>query len=233
MMKLVAFPPSFGLPSSSPFGMKAICFMNMAGVDWEWSRKADPRKAPKGKLPLLIDGGARIPDSEDIRAYLEQKTGLDFDAGLNDEQRAISRAVIRMCDEHLYFVLVCERWLNDANWEIVRETFFGMIPRPLRGFVTGKIRKKVRDDMYAQGIGRHSPEERMARADKDIGAIATLIGEKRFLFGDAPSAADASAGPMLASIAALPTESALRARVAEDAPLMAYLDRVRAALYPD
>jgi len=232
MLKLITYPPAFGAPSASPFGVKAMCFLNMAGAEWEVSHHADPRKAPKGKLPMLVDGTTKIPDSEDIRAYLEQKFSVDFDEGLSLEQRAISRAVIRMCDEHLYFALVCDRWLNDANWEVLREEFFAMIPKLVRGFVTKKIRQQVRDSMHAQGIGRHSVEERLVRADMDIKAIMALVGDKPFLFGDTPTAADASAAPVLAAMAGSPTETLLRKRVIRDTPLMAYLERVAEALYP-
>ncbi len=231
MLKLVTFAPAFGAPSASPFGVKAICLLKLAGAEFEVVA-GDPRKAPKAKLPMLVDGDTTIADSEDIRSYLEKKFNVDFDAGLSPEQRATSRAVIRMCDEHLYFLLVCDRWLNDANWEIVRETFFGMIPALMRGFITKKIRQKVRDSLHAQGVGRHSVEERLERADKDIKAILMLLGDKPYLFGDTPTAADASAAPVLAAMAGSPTETMLSKRINADAPLMAYLNRVREALYP-
>ncbi len=231
MLKLITFPPAFGAPSASPFGVKALCLLKLAGAEFEVVA-GDPRKAPKGKLPMLVDGLTTIPDSEAIRAYLEQKYNVDFDAGLSPEQRATSRAVIRMCDEHLYFLGGCDRWLNDANWAVVREEFFGAIPALMRGFITKKIRQKVRDNMHGQGVGRHTEEERLVRADQDIKAILALLGDKPFLFGDAPTAADASAAPVLAAMAGSPTETMLSTRINADAPLMAYLGRVREALYP-
>jgi len=231
MLKLVTFAPAFGAPSASPFGVKALCLLKLANAEFEVV-SGDPRKAPKAKLPMLVDDDTTIPDSEDIRSYLEQKFNVDFDAGLSPEQRATSRAIIRMCDEHLYFALVCDRWLNDANWEVVREEFFGMIPALLRGFITKKIRQKVRDNMYAQGMGRHTVAEQLERADKDIRAILTLLGDKPFLFGDTLTAADASAAPVLAAMAGSPTETKLSKRINADAPLLAYLNRVREALYP-
>jgi len=231
MLKLVTFPPAFGAPSASSFGVKALCFLHMAKAEFEVVY-GDPRKAPKGKLPMLLDGDTTIPDTEDIRTYLEQKFDVDFDAGLTPEQRATSRAVIRMCDEHLYFALVCDRWLNDANWAVVRAQFFGMIPRLVRGVITKKIRQKARDNVFAQGMGRHTVEQRFVRADKDIAAIMVLLGDKPFLFGDRPGAADASAAPVLASFAGSPTKTLLSERICSDARLMAYLHRVQAALYP-
>lgn len=232
MLKLVTYPAAFGQPSASAFCVKAMCFLKMAGANWEISGTSDPRKAPKSKLPLLLDGETMIPDSEDIRDFLQEKYNIDFDEGLSASERATSRAIIRMCDEHLYFVLVCERWLNDANWAVIREKFFDMIPSLLRGMISNRIRKTARASVYGQGIARHSEAERFARADKDIKAIMALLAHKPFLFGDNPTAADASAGPILASLACSPNETMLSKRVNEDAPLMAYIERVQAAIYP-
>jgi glutathione S-transferase len=86
--------------------------------------------------------------------------------------------------------------------------------------------------MWGQGVGRHSGDERLARAGKDIQAVMALLADKPFLFGDTPTAADASVAPMIACMAASPTETMLSKRINADAPLMAYLERVRSALYP-
>lgn len=230
MLKLITYPPAFGAPSASPFCVKAMCLLKLAGVDYAPKFTSDPRKAPKNKLPVLIDGTAQIADSDVIRAHLETTTGTDFDAGLTPVQRATSRAVIRMVEEHLYFALVCDRWLNDDNWPHIKAAFFGEIPAPIRGFVTNMIRKKVRAQMSAQGMGRHSPAEQLARVDADLKAISGILAGNDFLFGPEPSAADASTMPVLAAIAGSPTKTALNQRVTSDIALMAYINRAKMAL---
>jgi len=114
-MKLNAYAPFFGEPSGSPFCVKAMCLLEMAGGKWQLSKDVDPRKAPKQKLPTLTDNGKTIADSDAIRDYLEEEFDMDFDDGLSAEQRAISRALIRMTEENLYFGIVCDRWINDDN----------------------------------------------------------------------------------------------------------------------
>lgn len=232
MLKLITYPPAFGAPSASPFCVKAMCLLKMAGVEYEAKFTSDPRKAPKNKLPVLIDGDQQIADSDVIRAHLETTTGIDFDAGLTPVQRATSRAVIRMVEEHLYFALVCDRWLNDDNWPHVKKAFFSEIPAAIRGFVTNMIRKKVRAQMVGQGMGRHSPTEQLARADADLKAISGILANNDFLFGATPSAADASVMPVLGAIAGAPTKTALCQRVTDDSGLMAYISRAQAALLP-
>lgn len=232
MIKLVTYPSALGEPSASPFGVKALCLLNMSGQPFEVKNTSDPRKAPKAKLPLIDDGGTVIADSDQIRDYLEATYDIDFDARLSATQRATSRAVIRMVEEHTYFALICDRWMNDDNWAVVKPLFFAHIPKLVNGFVTKQIRKVTLAQAHAQGMGRHSFAEQAVRAGKDITAIEALLGEQMFLFGDTPTAADASVVPMLRAIAGSPTKTALSDRVKDSAVLMAYLDRGRAEMYP-
>ncbi|WP_456386358.1 glutathione S-transferase family protein [Profundibacter sp.] len=229
MLNLLTFPTHFGEPGGSPFAVKAICLLNMSGQDWKNSQ-ADVRKMPKAKLPVLKVGERLIPDSENIRAYLEQQ-GADFDKGLSDAQRATSRAFIRMAEEHLYFHLVADRWLRDDMWPITRDTFFGMIPKVMRGIITGKIRKSLRAGLHTQGIERFTEIERAERVAKDLEAIKLQLGDKPYLFGDAPTAADASVCPMLSSLASIPLPTEVSNLVKSDDRLTGYITRMRAALY--
>ncbi len=232
MLKLITFPAAFGEPSASPFCVKAMCLLQVSGANWTPKYTSDPRKTPNGKLPILIDAGKTIADSDAIRDHLEKTFKTDFDKGLTPEQRAISRAIIRMVEEHLYFALVSDRWLDDGNWAHVKKEFFVGIPALMHGFISTMIRNKTRAQVTAQGMARHSVNEQIARAAKDIDAIKTLLGDKSFLFGDAPTSADISVVPILRGIAKSPAQTGLRDLITNDQVLMAYLDRGRDAMYP-
>ena len=232
MLKLIVYPSSFGEPSASPFCVKAMCLLKLAGLDHEVHETRDPRKAPKGKLPVLEDNGAVIADSDQIRNHLERKAGIDFDRGLGAEQRATARAVIRMLEEHVYFALVYDRWANDANWAHVKRAYFPGIPFPFHGIVTRFVRKQVLGQLHGQGMGRHSDAERAQRIKKDIEAVSALVGDKPFLFGDEPTAADVTAVTMLRAATATPVPTETTDLMRQDAGLMAYLERGREAFYP-
>lgn len=232
MMDLIAYPAQFGEPSASPFCVKAMCLLQMAGVDWRHEETNDPRKAPKAKLPVLKDGDETIPDSEQIRAHLEARHGADFDKGLDPAQRGAARAVTRMMDEHLYFGIVCDRWMDDANWAIIKEAYFSQIPVLVRGVITPMVRRQAMSQVRHQGMGRHSDEERLTRCRHDVEAVAGLLGDKPFLFGDAPTSADASAVPMLRAAAGAPVATPLSELLHGKTELMAYLERGKAAMYP-
>lgn len=81
-------------------------------------------------------------------------------------------------------------------------------------------------------MARHSVKEQVARAGKDIAAIKTLLGDKPYLFGDKPTAADMSVVPIMRGIAKSQTRTALSGLITKDQVLMAYLDRGRDTMYP-
>jgi glutathione S-transferase len=202
------------------------------GADWSPKFTPDPRKAPKAKLPVLVDEDKTIPDSDQIRDHLEAKLKVDFDEGLTDEQRGQSRALIRMMEEHFYFAVVCDRWLDETVWPLIKTVYFGHLPGLMRGFITRVARKQAIGQVNNQGMGRHSPDERFERARKDIAAVKAVLGDKPFLFGDKPTGADATVVAMFGAAAGTPASTQIRDHIREDKNLMAYLERGREAMYP-
>ena len=231
-LQLQTFGPAFNQPDASPFCVKAICLLNMANVEWTLLPGSDSRKAPVGKLPVLLDGSSVIHDSDNIRFHLEKHYSADFDIGLSDIQKAQSRAIIRMTEEHLYFCQVYDRWVDDACWVHVRDRFFGSLPPVVRSIIPKLVRRDVIAALKGQGIGRLSYDEMYARAHLDISAIEALLANQRFLFGEAPTAADVSVGCTLASMSANLERTKLSARVLDSERLSQYIDDVRVSIYP-
>jgi glutathione S-transferase len=115
MITLYTFGPYFGLPDGSPFVTKAMLLLKFAGLEFSEDR-GGYRKAPKGKLLYIDDGGLIVADSTFICFHIEKKYGFDFDAGLTPEQKAAAWAIEKMCEDHLYLALMATRWLDDVNF---------------------------------------------------------------------------------------------------------------------
>jgi len=227
MITLLTYPPAFGLQTSTPFGLKAIMLLNMSGEPWRIEYLADPRRMPHKKLPVIRVDDKIIHDSENIRLFLEER-GADFDKGLNAREKAFSLALIRMADEHMYFHALMDRWGSDDVWPAVRAEIFASVPRPIRNLVANGLRRKTLSGMNVHGIGRANPEERLSKLEHDLKAIGALVSEG-FLFGETPSAADASVAAMLCNMAANPIETPLARRVKDDPVLTAYSERMATA----
>lgn len=193
MIRLYIFPASLrGTPNPSPFCLKLEAALRLTGVPHQVCYETDPRKAPKGKLPFIEIEGARIGDSALILDHLKEKLGVDLDRGLSDAERAQSHMIQRMLDERLYWVIVHSRWIDEANWPTVRSLFFSGLPFPLSLIVPRLARKSVRTALHAHGLGRHTVEEIHALGGQDLDALAAMLGDKPFFFGDKPTLADAA-----------------------------------------
>lgn len=229
MLTLLTYPSAFGLFSASPFCVKTALMLQNSGQRWQRSDLLDPRKMPHQKLPVLRTPERLVPDSDLIRDWLETQ-GADFDPGLSDLQKAQSRALIRMAEEHLYFQIVQDRWANDDIWPILYDTFFTTIPALIRKPVANSIRKSVVKGLSFQGISRFSPAERQDRLERDLEAISAYLWHSPYLMGDQPTSADMSVGPMLAAMRATPADTPLTRRIKQDKLLNDYVDRMERAI---
>lgn len=225
MLTLVTYPAMQGQFSLSPFCVKAAFLLNAAGRKWQREDTNDPRAMPYQKLPVLKAEGGLIPDSDNIRSHLEEN-GARFDVGLTDAQKAHSRALIRMAEEHLYFHVVLDRWGSETVWPTIRDTYFRDIPRILRIPITGRLRKHLLSGLRTQGIGRLTSAERLERLEPDLAAISALLWQSDYLFGSHPTAADFSVAAVLGAMRATPVETDMVRRIKRDPVLSPYIDRL-------
>jgi glutathione S-transferase len=232
MITLYTFGPLFGLPDASPFVMKADMLLKLAKLPFETSTKGFLR-APKGKLPYIDDSGTIVADSTLIRLHLEQKHGIDFDRGLSPRDRGIAWTTEKMLEDHLYWVLVYWRWMNDANFAKGPANFFKRAPAFIRPLVIWKVRGKVRTSLHAHGIGRHTEEEMTSMSNRAFEALSLLLGENRYLMGNEPCGADATAFAFIAGSLCPLFESPAHAKARTLPNLIAYRDRMMVEFYPD
>lgn len=231
MITLYGAGEGFGLPEISPYVTKTEVQLKMAGIPYAKS-VANPAEGPKGQVPFIDvghdAGGVRIGDSTFIRGYLERTYGVDFDEGLTPEQRATAWALERMMENHFAWAMCFERWLDPVNFARGPAHFFTGAPQEVRDGVLDEVRANVR----AGGMGRHSDLEIVALGVRSLAAIAAILGDKRYLFGDRPCGADATVFAMLAGTLTPFFEGELRRRAEGFGTLVAYVDRLMAQFYP-
>jgi glutathione S-transferase len=229
---LQVFGPAFGLPDPSPFAMKADMLMKLSGLDYT-TRADDVTKAPKKKFPVLIDSGEFIPDSTFIRLHLETRHGIDFDKGLDQRERGIAFAVEKMLEDNLYWAGMYERWMLDENFDRGPRHFFDAIPQPLRMIAIPVIRRQVKRNLWGHGMGRHSHEEIVQLGAMALKALADVMGSNRYLMGNSPCGADATAFSFVAANLCPLFESELCTHVHSHANLVAYNQRMMEEFYPE
>lgn len=233
-IKLVGTGPLWGVPNASPFVLKLETWLRMASIDYQPVALTKPPASRTGKIPYIIrDNGELLADSQIIIETLAREHGLDLNAGRDDAQLAQEHVIRRTIEESLYFAVVAERWLIDANWPITRDAYFRALPGGLRHLFGAGIRRKVRRDLWGQGIGRHDWPRIEASAQADVDALAAALGGRDYFAVDTPQVVDASAYGSLATMLAYPRETASQRAVKRHDNLLAFCERMRKAYWPD
>ena len=231
-IELHQFPTGLGMPNISPFCMKLETWLRLAGLPYEIKWQPDSRKAPVGKLPMVVVDGEVICDSERIIQRLSQKQGIDLDAGLSPQQRAQAHAMRRMLEENTYWGLVYSRWIDPQGWSQFWPVFFGKLPAPVRAIVTRLVRKQIQRDAWGHGMGRHPPADVYARAAADLEALSLALGEQPFFFGAQPTNFDATAYGFLGNICEPAMKTPLNEAAKRYPNLVAYCARMRERCFP-
>lgn len=232
MITLHTFGARFGLPDPSSFVSKVEILLKMAGLEYV-TKIGDPRKAPKGKLPYIEDNGKVIADSTLIRFYLEDTYSAKFDPGLSAEDLGVAWALEKMCEDHLYWIIIQDRWMIDDNFNKGPRVFFESVPMPFRLPVVAMVRRTIKRNLWGHGLGRHSPAEIEQLAVRDLEAISRVLGDKPWLMGANPCGADATVWSFVAS-ALCPLFQASTLRAGQNFPnLPAYVKRGMDLWFPE
>lgn len=229
MITLYGSFPAFGVPQASPFVMKTEVQLKMAEIPYRLERGG---RGPKGKIPYIVEAESQLGDSTFIRDHIEKAYGIDLDRGLTADMRARGWAIERMLEDHLYWAIVYSRWMDDDNFAAGPAHFFDTLPSGEREETRAIARAKVADTLYGQGLGRHSPEEVANLGCRSMAALTTLLGNKAYLMGPAPSAVDATAFAMITAASAPVFSSVLRDFTEQRLTLMRYRDRLMSEFYP-
>lgn len=199
-MQLVTLPPAFGLRNPSPFCLKAEMALTYLNLGFEIIPSIELNKAPKNKMPYLIIDGETLADSELILDYLDEQTQGGLYGKLTPQERAIGVAFSRLADDHLYWMGVASRWLDDDWFPNVVDGFFGGVPKLLRGVIANSARRTMAKTYHLQGLGRHTLEEQKAFARKDLQAIADVVSKHDYIVGGRLTVFDFAVASMLSGM---------------------------------
>lgn len=232
-LKAYHLPGGWGLPSVSPFCLKLDAVLRLTGVPHEAITSPTPFGGPKGKAPWIEHEGRKIGDSSFIILYLKDRFGADADARLTAAQRGQALAIQRLVEENLYWAMVNDRWNSPENWPLLKSSVLGSIPAIPRALLAPIARRGVRKQLMGHGMGCHSAGEIAAIATRDIDALAAMLGDQPWFFGDEPSGTDCTVYSLLANIHYVGFASPMKPVIAGHANLVAFLERFRARFYPE
>ena len=93
--------------------------------------------------------------------------------------------------------------------------------------------KVYEDQVYKQGMGRHSREEVMQWGIEDVQALSDYLSNKPFLMGDKPCEVDCIFFGFMAILAYAPISESTGDLLKRFPNLMSYVERLKARYFPD
>jgi len=227
MLTLYTFSPAFGLRNVSPFCLKVEMALHHLQIEYKIEEMSNPAKAPKGKLPFIEVQGKTITDSELILDYLDESSDGALYGKLDGDQLAKGFGFVRLAEDHLYWIMVASRWIDDSWWPNVDQGFFGSLPFPLRQLVPAVARSRIKKTYKLHGLGLHSLAEQKEFARKDLHALNEAVQGKNYLLGDELSVFDFSVASMMAGALDNQPATWLTVLARNFEPLVEYTERVQ------
>jgi glutathione S-transferase len=230
MIQLYQFPSRPEILNLSPFCMKVELYLKMAKIPYQTVSIRNPAKAPKGKVPFIIDEGKKIADSAIIIDYLEHKYNQPLDAHLTLAQQAEKILIQRLLDEHFAWILTYSRWVDENYNSTALDMFFGKKRGLLMRLIAKKVQAKMVKSCFNQGIGRHSAEEVYQFGMEDLIALDRILEHRTYGLGEQVSSVDACIYAHLANIVEIDLDTPLRQQALQLPHLMAYVSRMKLKL---
>ena len=211
MITLYSYPELFGVADNNPYGLKIFAFLKLCKLPFRHEHILDPKDAPRGQLPYIIDGDAHIGDSDAIVDHLIKKYGLKIDGSLTPAQRVTHLMIRRMLDD-LYWVMSYSRWSDERFWPLFRDAFLtthpAVSPNVLEAARTYNFQR-----YHYQGIGRYEPAAVYERGVADIETLANIKPKSGYFFGPEPTSIDAAIYGFIANITFYAIDTPLKACV--------------------
>ena len=140
-------------------------------------------RSSRGTIPFIRLNDVTVEDSQFCIDYLSKVFQKDLDVHLKEEQKAISFAVKRMCEDSLKWCMALHRF-----WYSTKLTKETNLPTLAQWYFSYKTFLAA----WYSGYGRYSQEELYDIGKQCLKSINALIGDKKFLLSNKqPSEVDA------------------------------------------
>jgi glutathione S-transferase len=232
-LSVFTFSPDWGLPSAGPFAVKLLAWLALADIAYEQVIEDNPHKGPKGKNPWIELDGERIGDSEMIIDLLSRRHGIDLDAGLSADRKAVGHAWRRAFEEHFHQILEWELFQHPAGAEYMRASLQSKLPPLIGPVVFAMLSSHLRKQLHARGVARHTADLIEAKGRADVDALAAFLGDRPFLLAERPTTADAAVFGLVAPMVYWPMATPVASYAKSVPKVVAYCDRMRERCFAD
>lgn len=219
--------------SLSPFPIKLEAFFRIAGIDYV-NDFDFPKHEKTLKSPWITINGEDFYDSHLIVETLSRRFNKDLSSDLSTEQRCVSRALRITMEEHLYWVIVIDRYVYEQGKHL-HGFFPSSPPLPFEVYRRRAV-KKLTAQAHGQGLLRLGRGAVQKAGIEDFEALSTFLGTKKYLMGgDRPTEVDCVLFGFVMCVLKTSQEGSLYKALVEKRlkNLVRHADRIRSKYFPD
>jgi len=239
---LYRFQPSETRFDGSIWCNKLDALLTLSGAQYK-IKGSLPNKTPRGKLPTIGLTGTGdeeiIPDSENAYNELVRRGVVsDLDAGLNEEQQALTVALNAVVEE-ISRLMAKERWVDSYYFSRDNRERGPLksVPWPINLIVARQIWGKCMGVLAAVGHDKRTNEELNALRSKSVAAIAAFLGDKKYIHGgDKPTRIDATLFGLFSAVVSYPGvewNPVMGAEVMKHKNIIRYVTDIRKEWFPN
>jgi glutathione S-transferase len=233
-LKVYTFSPRWGLPTTGPFALKLLAWLNEAKIAYEQRFEDRPGKGPLGKSPWIEHDGRLLADSDAIIAYLAKLHDLPDPFAAPDEQQALRLALKLAFEERFHQILEWELFVHPAGAEEVRKIVREAVPPLVDRLVSAGMIRHFTRQLHARGIGRLAPQMITQEGERLLDMVeAALASGTRWISGrEAPDIVDFAIWGQLAPMLVWPMQTPVAMAAKARAPVMRWHEAMIGRHFP-
>lgn len=174
-LRVYTFAPAWGLPSSGPFALKLLAWLNHAGIAHRQVIENRSDRGPKGKSPWITQGTLTMGDSDAIIRHLAARHGLKDPTAIANAFEARNDALKVAFEERFHQVLEWEMFLHPEGFAGMQRYVATIAPPLIGGLILRHLRRHFRRQLQARGVGRHAPDEIVAMGQRQLDSLGLCL----------------------------------------------------------
>ena len=174
-LRVFTFAPAWGLPTSGPFALKLLAWLDHHGIPYRQEIENRPNRGPLGKSPWIEQGRLRMGDSNVIIRHLAVERGLPDPSRCDTAAQAANLGLRIAFEERFHQILEWELFVNPAGRREMRAMIRTLTPPLIGPLVFAQMARHFGRQLRARGIGRLTPAQITDEGRRLLDALALRL----------------------------------------------------------
>lgn len=174
-LRVFTFAPAWGLPTSGPFALKLLAWLDHHGIPHRQEIENRPDRGPLGKSPWIEQGRLRMGDSDAIIRHLAAQQGLQDPMRCDTAAEAGNLGLRIAFEERFHQILEWELFVHPEGRREMRAMIRTLVSPLIGPLVFAQMVRHFGRQLRARGIGRLTPAKISDEGRRLLDALALRL----------------------------------------------------------